>query len=70
MIGKLIRISNKNVYNLTLKLSHSIIFINEYKFFVDFKGLMHFDDEEVSSGKNIIRDLKFVSKFYQTLRKN
>jgi hypothetical protein len=31
---------------------------------------MHFDDSDFSSGKNVIKDVKFVNKFYQTLHKN
>lgn len=56
--------------NLQCKIVYGKVIINEYKFFIDFKGMMHFDDPDLSSGKNVIRDVKFVSKFYQTLQKN
>jgi len=46
------------------------VVINEYKFLIDFKGMMYFDDSDLSSGKNVIRDVKFVNKFYQNLQKN
>jgi len=52
------------------RIKYGLVVINEYTFFIDFKGMMHFDDSDFSSGKNVIRDVKFVNKFYQTLQKN
>lgn len=48
----------------------SIVF-NQYKFYVDFQGLLYFDDHHIHSNpKNLIRDLKFIQKFYRCLKPN
>ena len=37
------------------------VFINEYKFFIDFKGIMYFDDDQMTkNAKNVINDKKFI----------
>lgn len=44
---------------------------NEYHFFVDFQGLLFFDDQQVHRNPlNQIRDRKFIAKLYQELRPN
>lgn len=42
--------------------------LNEYKFYVDFNGLMYFDDEGSKNYTAIIRDAKFIHKFYQEMQ--
>jgi hypothetical protein len=52
------------------RIKYGLVVINEYKFYIDFKGMMYFDDSDLNNTKNVIRDVKFVNKFYQTLQKN
>jgi hypothetical protein len=56
--------------NLMSRIKYGLVVINEYKFYIDFKGMMYFDDSDLNNTKNVIRDVKFVNKFYQTLQKN
>lgn len=55
-------------YLLTVK--YRLVIINEYKFYVDFKGLMYFDQGGPISPTNLIKDKKFINKFYQNLKPN
>ena len=55
---------------LTRKINFNLIIINEYKFYVDFKGMMYFDDGGPISPTNIIKDKKFIAKFYNSLKLN
>lgn len=54
---------------LVRRVRFSIVIVNEYKFYIDFKGVMHFDEGTFSLA-NAIRDKKFINKFYQVLKKN
>lgn len=54
-----------------LTCSFAKVVVTEYKFWVDFQGLMYFDDAQVHHNpRNQIRDLKFIDKFYHSLREN
>jgi hypothetical protein len=55
---------------LTFKTAYTLIILNEYKFYVDFKGIMYFDDGGPISPTNIIKDKKFLKKFYLSLKNN
>jgi hypothetical protein len=47
------------------------VVVNQYRFLIDFQGLMYFDDEQTHKNpKNLIRDRKFIEKFYRSLRIN
>lgn len=52
------------------RLKYDLVIINEYKFYVDFKGLMYFDHGGPISPTNLIKDRKFINKFYQNLKEN
>jgi len=64
------KISNLPFRSLTLKPHASLILLTEYKFYIDFKGNMYFDQPGPLSPTNIIKDKKFIKKFYQSLKKN
>jgi hypothetical protein len=40
------------------------VIINEYKFYVDFKGLLYFEDTRDYIYPNAIKDRKFISQLY------
>jgi hypothetical protein len=52
------------------RITYGIVIVNEYKFYVDFKGIMYFDSGAPISPTNIIKDKKFIQKFYQSLKDN
>jgi hypothetical protein len=56
-------------FNFT-RILFNIVIINDYKFYVDFKGIMFFDHGGPISPTNIIKDHKFINKFYQSLKIN
>lgn len=56
-------------FNFT-RLLYNIVIINDYKFYIDFKGSMYFDHGGPISPTNIIKDKKFINKFYQSLNIN
>lgn len=66
-IKKAQRLSSSQLLN---KVVYSLVILNEYKFYVDFKGIMYFDDGKPISPTNIIKDKKFLNKFYKSLNKN
>ena len=39
---------------------YSIVMTHEYRFRVDFKGMLYFDDQSDPSLNNIIKDKKFI----------
>lgn len=41
---------------------------SEYNFYVDFKGLMYFDDGTPFLYPNSIKDVKFITQFYKHLK--
>lgn len=41
---------------------------SEYNFYVDFKGLMYFDDGTPFLYPNCIKDVKFITQFYRHLK--
>lgn len=54
-----------------LRCGFAKVVVTEYKFWVDFQGLMYFDDTEaLRNPRNQIRDRKFIEKFYDSLREN
>ena len=40
---------------------------NEYKFYVDFKGLLYFEDVKNYIYPNAVKDKKFIKYLYQNL---
>lgn len=55
----------------SVRYSFAKVVVTEYKFWVDFQGLMYFDDPEaLRNPRNQIRDRKFIDKFYDSLREN
>lgn len=55
----------------SLRSAFAKVVVTEYKFWVDFQGLMYFDDPEAHRNpRNQIRDRKFIQKFYDSLREN
>jgi len=38
--------------------------INEYRFYVDFKGMLYFEDTKEFTYPNSIKDKKFITQFY------
>jgi hypothetical protein len=46
------------------------IIINQYHFYIDFKGTLFFDDKSPAIYSNAIRDEKFLKNFYQNLKYN
>jgi len=38
--------------------------INEYRFYVDFKGMLYFEDTKEFIYPNSIKDKKFITQFY------
>ena len=48
----------------------TLVLLTEYKFYIDFKGNIYFDQPGPLSPANIIKDKKFIKKFYQSLKKN
>lgn len=53
----------------TLKfLITTFIHNNEYNFYIDFKGLMYFDDGTPYLYPNCIKDKKFIAQFYKHLQ--
>jgi hypothetical protein len=46
----------------------TIIQNNQYNFYVDFKGLLYFDDGTPFLYPNCIKDTKFITQFYKHLR--
>lgn len=56
--------------SLLTPLTFSLVIVNDYKFYVDFKGSLYFDQPGPLSPANIIKDKKFVKKLYQSLRRN
>jgi hypothetical protein len=54
-------LSKKIIYKI-----HTII-TNEYKFYVDFKGLLHFEDTKNYIYSNSIKDKKFINQLYSNL---
>jgi len=55
---------------ITLKMEFARLIINQYKFYIDFKGLMYFEDGGDKNYANIIRDKKFIEQFYRNLQTN
>lgn len=41
---------------------------NEYNFYVDFKGLLYFDDGTPFLYPNCVKDVKFITFFYKNLK--
>ena len=41
--------------------------INEYRFYVDFKGMLYFEDTKEFTYPNSIKDKKFITQFYENL---
>ena len=70
MINRLRTIRNLTVGGLLSKNKYSLVILNEYNFYVDFKGVMYFDTGGPISPTNIIKDKKFIHKFYKSLREN
>lgn len=51
------------------KISYAQSNVHSYRFFVDSRGLMYFDDEFLHTNpKNLIKDRKFIQKFYSSMR--
>ena len=53
----------QTIRTLNFKRTYNVakVFINEYKFFIDFKGIMYFDDDQMTKNtKNVINDKKFI----------
>lgn len=43
----------------------------QYHFWVDFQGLLYFDDQQtLRNPRNMIRDRKFIGKLYESLKPN
>lgn len=45
----------------------STIITNEYKFYVDFKGMLYFEDSKEYVYPNSIKDKKFINQLYENL---
>ena len=43
---------------------------NEYNFYIDFKGLLYFDDGSPMIYPNCVKDHKFINQMYKNLKKN
>jgi hypothetical protein len=46
--------------NTSIKMRYAQLIINQYKFYIDFRGLMYFEDGKDQNYNNIIRDKKFI----------
>lgn len=67
----MITIIARKAYSLPFnRISFGNATLNVYRFYVDFKGIMYFDDGGPISPTNIIKDKKFIQKFYQSLKRN
>lgn len=42
----------------------STFVMNEYRFYVDFKGMLYFEDSKDYIFPNSIKDKKFITQFY------
>lgn len=51
-----------------LKFSTSTFITNSYNFYVDFKGLLYFDDGTPFLYPNCIKDVKFITQLYKNLK--
>jgi hypothetical protein len=56
--------------NIKTNFTTTTIIQNEYNFYVDFKGLLYFDDGTPFVYPNCIKDVKFITNFYKNLRKS
>ena len=48
----------------------SVIVENSYNFYVDFKGMLYFDDGSPTNFPNAIKDAKFLSQFFKNLKRS
>ena len=55
---------------LSKNICFNLLILNEYRFCVDFKGIMHFDYGGPISPTNVIKDRKFIQKFYRSVKGN
>lgn len=48
--------------------STSTFITNSYNFYVDFKGLLYFDDGTPFLYPNCIKDVKFITQLYKNMK--
>lgn len=58
MIGYYFKVIDK--LNTKIRMKYAQVILNQYRFYIDFRGLMYFEDGQSQTYGNIIRDKKFI----------
>lgn len=68
LLTKKLNLLRKTVNPLCKNFATTTIVLNSYNFYVDFKGLLYFDDSTPFIFPNCIKDIKFITQFYKHLK--
>lgn len=68
MLTKKLNMLRNSYQFIRFNFATTTIIQNSYNFYVDFKGLLYFDDSTPFIFPNCLKDIKFITQFYKHLK--